>query len=78
MSAYPSRDFLLYFSLLDEFILVDMMSGTSVTAHISLLYASMVAHMRDPYSEFHSFMVCRDRLLQSLPIIAPWVELRIR
>ena len=57
---------------------MNMMSGTSVAAHISLRHASMVAYIQDSYSEFHSPMVCIRRLLWSLPTIAPWVDFRTR
>jgi len=57
---------------------VNMMLGTSVATHISLLYASMVAHMWDPYFVFHSVTAYTRRLLWFLPIVSPLVEFRIR
>jgi len=41
-----------------------------------LPHASMVAHMQNSYSKFHSVMVRKHRLLRSLPTIASWVEFR--
>ena len=47
-----------------------MMPGTSITTHISLLDASMVAHMQDPFSKFIASILihvgCYGRYL-SLP-----------
>jgi len=48
-----------------------MMLGAPILTHISLLRASMVAHMQAPYYEFHNRMVHTCRLLWSLPIVAP-------
>jgi len=49
---------------------VDMMLGAIVLTYISLLHASMVAHVQDSYSRFHSYMVSTYRLHRSLPIAA--------
>ena len=57
---------------------INMMSGTSIASHISLLHTSMIAHMQDPLSEFHSVTTCAHRLLRSLPMVLPWVEFRIK
>jgi len=35
---------------------MNMVLGAFVLTHISLLHVSMVAHMQDPYFEFHSYM----------------------
>ena len=56
---------------------VTMMSGTSVAAHISLFYASMVAHAQDPFSEFHSIILRVCRVLWSLCTVDMWVEFRL-
>jgi len=42
---------------------VNMMPGTSVAAYISLLHASMIAHVQEPLSEFHNITVRACRLL---------------
>ena len=55
---------------------MNMMSRTSITSHISLLHASMVAHMQDPFSKFHDVIARTRRLLWSLPTVVPWVEFR--
>jgi len=57
-------------SLMDLYA-VDMTLGPSVLMHISLLHASMVAHMQEPYSGFYSHMVHTCRLLWSLPTSVP-------
>ena len=57
---------------------VNMMSCTSMVTHIFLLHASVVVHMEDSYSEFHSTTVCSHKLLQFLPTIASWAEFRAR
>jgi len=36
---------------------VNMMPGTSVAAHISLLHNGMIAYVQDPFSEFCSITV---------------------
>jgi len=56
----------------------NVMLSTSMAIHISLLCASMVAHMQDPYSAFHSVMVRKCTLLWSLLTVAPWVEFSTR
>ena len=53
-----------------------MMLGISMATHITLLHASMVAHIQDPFSEFHSVMVRTRRLLWSVPIVAPRINFR--
>ena len=50
---------------------VNMLPAGSMIAHIALLYASMEAHVQDPYSEFRSITVCAQRLLGSLPLVDP-------
>ena len=55
---------------------MNMMSCTSTVTHIFLLHASVVVHMEDSYSEFHSTTVCSHKLLQFLPTIASWAEFR--
>jgi len=57
---------------------INMMLGTSVANHISLLHASMIAHMQDPLFDFYSVTILTHRLLWFLPIVTPWVEFRIR
>lgn len=58
---------------------IHMVPQTSVTAHISILHAAMVAHMQeDPFSEFHDVLARTRRLLWSLPLVAPWHEFRLR
>ena len=52
---------------------VNMLPGGSMIAHIALLHMSMEVHAQDPYSEFHSTTVRAQRLLGSLPPVAPWV-----
>ena len=56
---------------------VNTIPGTSVATHISLLHVSMVAHVQDPFFEFHNNTIRACRLLWPLPTIAPWVEYRI-
>ena len=57
---------------------MNMMPDSSVATHISLLHASMVAHIQDPFSKFRSVMALTCRLLQSSPTVAPWAEYRTR
>jgi len=45
------------------------MLGAPVLTHISLVRATMVAHMQDPYFRFHSCMVNRCRPFRSLPTV---------
>jgi len=61
---------------LDPYV-VNMMLGTSVAAHISLLHAGIIAHARDPFSEFHNITDHVCRLLWSLLVIAMWADYRI-
>ena len=53
-----------------------IMWGTFVATHISRLHASVVAHMQDPYSEFHHVNTRTHRLLWSLRTVPAWVEFR--
>ena len=57
---------------------IHMAPQTSVAAHISTLHAAIVAHMQDPFSEFHDVMARTRRLLWSLPLVASWHEFRLR
>ena len=50
-------------SLLDESICSEHGAGTSVSTYISLLHASMVVYLQDPFSMFHSIMVHTCKLL---------------
>jgi len=52
-------------------------AGDFFAIHISLLHATMVAHMKDPLSKFYSVTTHAHRLLLSLPTVPPWVEFRI-
>ena len=54
---------------MDPYI-VNMMPGTSVDIHISLLHAIIVAYVQDPYAEFHSVTAHTHGMLLSLSIIA--------
>jgi len=56
---------------------IDMMPGTSGSAHILLLHASMITHVQDPFSEFHNITVRACRLLWSLPTVDLWVKFRL-
>ena len=49
---------------------MDTVLGDSIITHISLLYASMVAHMQDLLCRFYSHMVRTCRLFRSLPTVA--------
>jgi len=63
MPAYFSHVLPLYFlSYMDPYTM-NMMSGISMATHISLLHASMVAHIQDPFSEFHSVRIGTCRML---------------
>jgi len=57
---------------------INMMPRTFVSIHISLLHASMIVHMKDPFPELHSVTAYTRRLLWSLPAVAPWVEFMTR
>ena len=57
---------------------VNMIPGSSVAAHISLLHTSIIAHAQDPLSEFDNITVRACRLLWSLPTIDPYVKFRLR
>jgi len=56
---------------------VNMMSGTSMAAHIMLPHANIEAHTQDPFFEFHSITVRAYRLLWSLTTVHPWMEFRL-
>jgi len=47
-----------------------------MATHISFLHASMVAHMQNPYSEFHSVTIRTHQVLFPLSIVAPWVNFK--
>jgi len=53
-----------------------MMPGTSITAYLFHLHASVVAHMQDPYSEFHYVNIRTYRLLWSWLTMPTWVKFR--
>jgi len=57
---------------------INIIPGTSVATHISLLHASIIAHMQDLFSEFHHVSNYARKLLWSLPTVPPWVEFRTR
>jgi len=42
---------------------------TPMAAHITNLYAAMMAHVQDPFSEFHDMVTRTRRLLGSLPLL---------
>jgi len=50
---------------------VDVILGASVLTHISLLHASIVAHMQDPYNRFCGKKVHTRKLFPSLLIVLP-------
>ena len=47
-----------------------------MATHISFLHASMVGHMQNPYSEFHSVTIRTHQVLFPLSIVAPWVNFK--
>jgi len=55
---------------MDPYI-VNMMPGTSVATHISLLHDSMIALVQDSFPKFHNIMVRACRLLWSLATVDP-------
>ena len=55
---------------------VNIISGTSIAKHMSLLQAGRVEHIQDLLSEFYDVTTCAHRLLWSLPIVRLWVEFR--
>jgi len=57
---------------------VNMISSNSVAIHISLLYASMVAHMQNLFMSFIVLWSIPVGLLWTLFIVGPWVEFGIR
>ena len=57
---------------------VNMMPGTYVITHISLLHASIIAHAQDPFSQFDSITVRAHRLLRSLQTNDLGVEFTLR
>ena len=58
-----------------DLYVIYMMSGTSITIHISRLHASIVAHMQDPYSKFHHVNTRTCRLLWCLPMCSHGLSL---
>ena len=57
---------------------MQMAPNTSMAIHITNLHAAMMAHAQDPFSEFHDVVARTRRLLESLPLVAPWHEFRLR
>ena len=49
---------------------INMMLGTSMATHIFRLLASTIAHMHDPYFEFHNVTARARGLLRPLPTMA--------
>jgi len=57
---------------------ISMMPRTFVATHISLLHASIVEHIQDPFFMFYNVVNRARWLLWSLPTVPPWVELKTR
>ena len=66
ISAYLSYVLVSYSTLLDGSICSDHLAVTFVATHISLLHASMVVHMYNPFLEFHTIIVRARGLLSML------------
>ena len=57
---------------------MQMAHNTSMVVHITNLHEAMMAHVQDPFSEFHDVVARMLRFLGSLPLVAPWHEFRLR
>jgi len=56
---------------------MQMAPHTPLAVHITNLHAAMMTHAQDTFSKFHNVVARTRRLLESLPLAAPWHEFRL-